>query len=135
MGILVFSIPICIKYSDVISAWLMPTLIMMFVGYGFMKSVAVYESFTEGAKEGFQIAIKIIPYLVAMMVSIGMLRASGVLDALVNGLGRFTAFRSTRRSITPGSDKTALRLWSFWNINLNTFGSKHRARQLRRLFG
>jgi spore maturation protein B len=51
---------------------------------GFFRKVRVYETFIEGAKDGFDIAIKIIPYLVAMLVAIGMFRASGAMDCLAN---------------------------------------------------
>jgi len=47
---------------------------------GYFRKVKVYESFVEGAKDGFQVTIKIIPYLVAMLVAIGMFRASGAID-------------------------------------------------------
>ncbi len=48
--------------------------------YGYLKGVKVYESFVEGAKEGFQVAVRIIPYLVAILLAVGMARASGALD-------------------------------------------------------
>ncbi len=48
--------------------------------YGFFKGVKVYESFVEGAKEGFQISVRIIPYLVAILLAVGMVRASGTID-------------------------------------------------------
>jgi spore maturation protein B len=48
--------------------------------YGFLKGVKVYESFVEGAKEGFQVAVRIIPYLVAILLVVGMVRASGTID-------------------------------------------------------
>lgn len=54
--------------------------------YGVCRKVNVYESFIEGAKDGVQIAIKIIPYLVAMLVAIGMFRASGAIELLAHGL-------------------------------------------------
>jgi len=60
-----------------------PLLIVIFVGYGVVKKVRVYEVFVEGAKEGFNIAVKIIPYLVAMLVAIGIFRAGGAMDLLV----------------------------------------------------
>ena len=56
-----------------------------------MRRVRVYEVFVEGAKEGFQVALKIIPYLVAILTAVGMFRASGALDALVNALGPWTS--------------------------------------------
>lgn len=53
---------------------------------GFVRRVPVYESFVEGAKEGFSVALRIIPFLVAMLVAVGMLRASGALEALLKGI-------------------------------------------------
>lgn len=60
-----------------------PLLIVLFVGYGAIKKIKVYEKFIEGAKEGFNIAVRIIPYLVAMLVAIGIFRAGGAMDWLV----------------------------------------------------
>ena len=59
-----------------------PGLILFIIGYGAIKKVKVYECFVEGAKEGFQIAVRIIPYLVAMLVAIGIFRESGAMDWL-----------------------------------------------------
>lgn len=55
--------------------------------YGYSKKIKIYETFIEGAREGFDIAVRIIPYLLAMMVAIGMFRAAGGFDSLVKGLG------------------------------------------------
>ena len=63
-----------------LSGWLIPVLICFFLIYGYLKGVKVYESLTTGAKEGFETAITIIPYMVAIFVAIGMLRASGAMD-------------------------------------------------------
>lgn len=60
-----------------------PALIVFFVGYGAFKKVKVYEQFVEGAKEGFTIAIRILPYLVAMLVAIGIFRAGGAMQWLI----------------------------------------------------
>jgi spore maturation protein SpmA len=60
-----------------------PLLIVLFIGYGAIKKIKVYEKFIEGAKEGFNIAVRIIPYLVAMLVAIGIFRAGGAMDWLV----------------------------------------------------
>jgi spore maturation protein SpmB len=54
--------------------------------------VNVYDAFIDGAKEGFGIAIKIIPYLVAILVGIGVFRACGALDFLVKGIGQMVAY-------------------------------------------
>jgi spore maturation protein SpmA len=61
-------------------------VIMLFLGAGVWRRINVYEAFIEGAKQGFEVAIMLIPYLVAMLVAIGVLRASGALDALLQGL-------------------------------------------------
>jgi len=62
-----------------------------FLLFGFARRVPVYEVFVEGAKEGFQVAVKIIPYLVAILVAVGMFRASGAMEAMVHVLGPWTA--------------------------------------------
>ena len=67
---------------ELISTLAIPLLIFIFVGYGVFKKVKVYEQFVEGAKEGFSIAIRIIPYLVAILVAIGIFRAGGGMEWL-----------------------------------------------------
>ena len=62
------------------------SLIMLFLTYGWRKKVNVYDAFIDGAKQGFEVAIKLIPYLVGMLVAIGVLRTSGVLDGLLVGI-------------------------------------------------
>lgn len=64
----------------IVSTFAIPFLIFVFIGYGALKKVKVYEQFVEGAKEGFNIAVKIIPYLVAMLVAIAIFRAGGAMD-------------------------------------------------------
>ena len=71
---------------DAASAWLLPVLIVAMLGYGVAKRVAVYDAMIEGAKEGFQVAIRIIPFLVAIIVAAGMFRASGLLDVIIGGI-------------------------------------------------
>ena len=61
-------------------------VILAFLGLALRKKVPVYEAFVSGAKEGFQVAIGIVPYLVAMLVAIGIFRASGALDVMLNGI-------------------------------------------------
>ncbi len=76
--------------EQLISFWLMPFLMLAIVCYGIGRGVLVYEAVTEGAKHGFDIAIKIIPFLVAILVAIGMFRASGAMDVLVSMLSPIT---------------------------------------------
>ena len=68
---------------SVLSTVAIPLLIFSFIGYGALKKVKVYEQFVEGAKEGFNIAVKIIPYLVAMLIAIAIFRAGGALDNIL----------------------------------------------------
>lgn len=65
---------------DQISLYAIPLIILLIPLYGLSKKIKVYESFTEGAKEGFTTAVRIIPFLTAMLVSIGIFRASGAMD-------------------------------------------------------
>jgi spore maturation protein B len=60
---------------NVISAWAIPFLLLVIPLYGYLKKVPVYESFVEGAQEGFVTAVKIIPFLVGMMVAISVDRS------------------------------------------------------------
>ncbi|MFQ6604120.1 MAG: spore maturation protein [Fidelibacterota bacterium] len=72
------------------SKYIIPLLITGIPAYGlWVKKVKVYEVFVEGAKDGFTIAVRIIPYLVAILVAIGMFRASGALDLMLKGLAPF----------------------------------------------
>jgi len=68
------------NFIEVLSKLAIPLIILIFIGYGAIKKVKVYESFVEGAKEGFNIAVKIIPYLVGMLIAIGIFRAGGGMD-------------------------------------------------------
>lgn len=72
--------------SAVLSNFLLLALLVIFLIGALVKRVNAYEAFIEGAKEGFNTAVTIIPYLVAMLVAIGMLRASGALPAFVEGV-------------------------------------------------
>jgi spore maturation protein B len=71
---------------SLISYFIIPVLLVGFPLYGLYKRVPVYESFVEGAKEGFQVAVRIIPYLVAILFAIAMFRASGAMEALTRAL-------------------------------------------------
>ena len=83
-------IPMTVAYGRSISPWIMPGLMAGFLIFGLCRRVRVYEAFVEGARDGFQVAVKIIPYLVAILVAVGMLRASGAMDFMVGALGPWT---------------------------------------------
>ena len=76
---------------NVISAVAIPLFILVFLGWGLIKKVKVYEVFVEGAKEGFNTAVRIIPFLVAMLFAIGIFRASGAMDVVVALLSPVTS--------------------------------------------
>jgi spore maturation protein B len=67
---------------DLLSAWAVPLLLAGIPAYALTRKVKVYPAFLEGAKEGFETGVRIIPALVAIMVALGLLRASGALEAL-----------------------------------------------------
>lgn len=66
---------------------LLMTIIVSFIVAGVRKKINVYDAFIEGAKDGFSTAVRIIPYLIAILVGIGVFRASGAMDMLTNGIG------------------------------------------------
>jgi spore maturation protein SpmB len=76
------------KWSTVVANVLLFSIIMAFIWAGIRKKINVYEAFIEGAKGGFETAVRIIPYLVAILVAIGVFRASGAMDFIVGGLGK-----------------------------------------------
>ena len=75
-----------VRLVNAISVLAVPLLLSLFPLYAALRGLKVYEEFAEGAKEGFQVAVRIIPYLVTMLVAIGMFRASGGIDLLTAAL-------------------------------------------------
>ena len=84
-------VPLLLLQGRAIGPWILPGLVVGLLAYGVVRKVAIYECFVEGAKEGFAVAVRIIPYLVAILVAIGMFRASGAMALLLEPLGRLTA--------------------------------------------
>jgi spore maturation protein SpmA len=78
-------------FRTAMSGWVLPILMFSIVLFGFARKVKVYEVLVTAGKEGFQVAVLIIPYLVAIMVAVGLFRASGAMDAIVSVLGKVTA--------------------------------------------
>ncbi len=110
-------------------------IIIAFLLAGWVKKVPVYECFIEGAKGGFELAVRLIPYLVAMLVAIGVLRASGALDGLITllswgvaALGLDTAFTDALPTglMKPfsGSGSRALMLETFEYHGVDSFAGK-----------
>jgi spore maturation protein SpmA len=90
LGMLVALIPVTVLFGKEIAPWILPGLMLGFLAFGMWRRVPIYETFVDGAKEGFQVAIRIIPYLVAILVAVGMFRASGALEIVVQAIGRWT---------------------------------------------
>ncbi len=86
---------------ETISLWAIPVVVAVVALYAIIKKVPVYSAFTEGAKEGFSVAIMIIPYLVAMLCAIGMLRASGALDAFCDLIAPVTNLIGLPSEVLP----------------------------------
>ncbi len=76
---------------NIIAVFAIPLILLVFLGWGFFKKVKVYEVFVEGAKDGFNTAIRIIPYLVAMLVAIAIFRASGAMELLTTVIAPITS--------------------------------------------
>lgn len=91
LALLALSIPCAILFGQTASPWILPGLMVGFLLFGLVRKVSIYEVFVEGAKDGFQVALRIIPYMVAILVAIGMLKASGGLDLMVHSLATFTS--------------------------------------------
>ena len=72
--------------TSVVSNLILMSIIVSFIGAGLLKKINVYDAFIEGAKEGFATAVRIIPYLVAILVAVGVFRASGAMDICVDGI-------------------------------------------------
>jgi spore maturation protein SpmB len=83
-------VPLSLLYGRQMAPWLIPVLVTGLLTFGVVKRVRIYEVLVEGAREGFQVAVRIIPYLVAILVAVGMFRASGALEMLAQTIGVVT---------------------------------------------
>lgn len=88
-------------FSSVASNLILFSVIIIFILMALRKRVNVYEAFIEGAKDGFKIAIKIIPFLIAMLVAIGVFRTSGALGYLENGVAALFGFLGVNTDFVP----------------------------------
>jgi spore maturation protein B len=90
-----------LRALDVVSAWAIPVLLAGIPILAIARGVKVYPAFVEGAKEGFQTSVRIIPPLVAIFVALGMLRASGAMDALTQALAPAIGWAGVPASVVP----------------------------------
>ena len=113
IGLLVYFLRVHSSYIDpfskVFSNGLILLLFVVFIVGGMLRRVNVYESFIEGAKQGFQVAVTIIPYLVAMLVAISVLRSCGVLDLITQGIGSFFHFLGVNTDFVPALPTALMR--------------------------
>ncbi|WP_026903075.1 nucleoside recognition domain-containing protein [Pedobacter glucosidilyticus] len=87
--------------TGLIGGLLIFSIIMLFIGYGAVKKINVYDAFIDGAKEGFSTAVMIIPFLIAILVAISAFRNTGCMDYLVNGIGSLVALAGLDTSFVP----------------------------------
>ncbi len=90
-----------ITVLNIISAYAIPMVLLFIPLYALIKGVKVYSVFTEGAKEGLNTAITIVPYLVCMLGALGMFRASGAMDWLVNAINPITSLIGMPGEVLP----------------------------------
>ena len=101
LGALVGLVSVVYVFGEVASGWIVPLLILGMLGVGVARKVKVYEVFIAGAREGFSLAILIIPYLVAILAAVGMFRKSGGMDTLVATIGPATAAVGLPSEVLP----------------------------------
>ena len=97
------------KWSAILAAVMLLGVIVWFIIAGIVKRVNVYDAFIEGAKDGFKTAVGIIPYLIAILVAVGMFRASGAMDLLVQGLGWLFALCGLNTDFVPALPTALMR--------------------------
>jgi spore maturation protein B len=93
-----------VTFRDVLehgSNWALAGVLVGIPLYGWIKGVKVYEAFVEGAKEGFNVAVRIIPYLVAILAGVGAFRAAGAMDALARVLSPVTGPLGLPAEVVP----------------------------------
>jgi spore maturation protein SpmB len=98
---LLASSPLLEVVRDVVKAWLFPLLIAALLLVGLGGRVRVYESAIAGAREGLEVAVRIVPYLVAILVAVAMFRASGALDLLISLLDPLTSLIGIPAEVLP----------------------------------
>ncbi len=89
------------SWLDKVSLWAVPAMLALIPLWGYIKKVKVYDTFIEGAEEGLQVAVKIIPYLVAMMVALSVFRASGAMELLAKAIDPVTRWLGFPTEVLP----------------------------------
>lgn len=89
------------EFMAAVSSWAIPVLVVVIVAFAAWKRISVFETFVEGGKEGFAIAINLIPYMVAMLVGLGIFRESGAFDLFVKLLKPITSLVGIPGEVLP----------------------------------
>ncbi len=89
-------------FSKLLTSVLLLSIIITFISVAVLKKINVYDAFIEGAKEGFNVAVMIIPYLIAMLVAVGVFTASGAMDYVIEGLRSFFGFMGVDTRFVDG---------------------------------
>lgn len=90
-----------VAFRNALQHWTLPALLLGVLAYGFARRVAVYDSMVEGGREALEVASRIVPYLVVILVAVGMLRASGALDAVIGWIDPFTSRIGVPAEVLP----------------------------------
>lgn len=93
--------PTLVKWSSVLSSVILLAVICCFIVAAMVRKVNVYDAFIDGAKDGFKTAVGIIPYLIAILVAVGMFRASGAMDLLIRALAVFFGWIGLNTDFVP----------------------------------
>lgn len=88
-------------FISILSSWAIPLMVLIVVFYAFVRGVDVFDTFVEGAKEGFGTAVKLIPFLVAMLVAIGIFRESGAFEIFTGIVSPITSLVGIPSEILP----------------------------------
>ncbi len=91
LGGIMICIPLTVTFGKVMSPWMIPIIAMLLLGFGAARGVPVYEAFVEGAKDGFQVAIRITPFVVGILTAVAMFKSSGALSLFTAAVGPLTA--------------------------------------------
>ncbi|MFA5523196.1 MAG: nucleoside recognition domain-containing protein [Tissierellales bacterium] len=92
---------IVIELIKVISLAIIPAIMTIILLYGYIKGVSLYDTFVDGAKEGFQSALRIMPYLIAIFIAIGIFKRSGAMDILINIISPITNLLGVPKEVVP----------------------------------
>ena len=122
-------------WSSNIAAVLLISIMVLFIVYGSRKSINVYDTFIEGAKEGFETSIKIIPYVVGMLVAVSLFKNCGAMDLLMNGLKSFLTSMGWNAEFVPalptalmkplsGSGSRSMMLSTFTSEGVDSFAAR-----------